>query len=89
MSADSVNKVSPQERHDQLYDAVLKDIQECAALTLADEDATVAVLCEKSAENDVNVVVSAKLSAAEKRKQELNGMVDKLYQGWMSATSIV
>lgn len=70
--------------YDQLYDAVLKDIQECAALALADEDAAVAALNEKSTESDVDVVVSAKLSAAEHRKQELDGMVDKLYQDWMS-----
>ena len=70
--------------YDQLYDAVLKDIQECAALALADEDAAVAALCEKSTENDVDVVVSAKLSATERRKQELDGLVDKLYQDWMS-----
>ena len=31
--------------YDQLYDAVLKDIQDCAALALADEDAAVAALC--------------------------------------------
>ena len=32
--------------YEQIYDAVLKDIQECAALALADEDAAVAALSE-------------------------------------------
>jgi hypothetical protein len=69
--------------YDQLYDAVLQDIQDCAALALADEDAAVAALCQKFSESSTDFMVSAKLSAAEKRKQELDTMMDRLYQDWM------
>ena len=69
--------------YDQLYDAVLKDIQDCAALALADENAAVAALCEKFSQSGTDFMVSAKLSAAEKRKQELDTMMDRLYQDWM------
>ena len=70
--------------YDQLYDAVLKDIQEHAALALADEEAAVAALCSRSETTEETGMISAQLSAAEARKKELENMVDKLYQDWMS-----
>lgn len=70
--------------YNQLYDAVLKDIQECAKIALADEEAAAAALQERFSQSQNTEEMQARLSAAEKRQQELENMVSRLYQDRMA-----
>ena len=67
---------------DQLYDAVLQDIREFAAIALEDEEAVVELLTKRSEDADRRSQMEAQRSALVQRKQELDTMMDKLYLDW-------
>lgn len=67
---------------DQLYDAVLQDIREFAAIALEDEDAVVELLSKRSADNDLRTQMKSQHTVLMQRKQELDTMMDRLYLDW-------
>ncbi len=72
--------------YDDLYNAVLEDIRACAGMTFADREKAAAYVSKQKGKSNTRQEQSAtvKLKAAEKRLADLNRLVDKLYEDFIS-----